>query len=132
MKPKSRAVTDHYDAIRRCTYPANPDPDTVALAETYRIRWHQARLLKVLSYFVTCSREELAIAACIDPKQVSEDLKRVAYRCSLKIDSVASVSGQRFGWRLALPEDRDRLKAVIATAWDLDSCSHKPGTGVAA
>jgi hypothetical protein len=107
------------DFERRATYPANPDPDTVAIAEHYRIRWHQARILKAMSYFMAVSPADLAAVTGIHPALLKSEVRRVADRTTVRmqIDAVHHKSGIVAFFRLGRASDRDEIRAVIQSAW---------------
>lgn len=107
------------DIERRATYPANPEPDTVALAEHYRLRWHQARIVKALSYFVRVTPVELCAVANLRPETVTFEVRRVAERTKFKIDTLWVRYGLVAAWQLASEADRDELRAVIVSSWEL-------------
>jgi hypothetical protein len=108
-----------HDIERRATYPANPDPDTVAIAEHYRIRWHQARILKAMSYFMAVTPADLAAVTGIHPALLKSEVRRVADRTTVRmqIDAVHHKSGIVAFFRLGRASDRDEIRAVIQSAW---------------
>ena len=108
------------DIERRATYPAHPEPDTVALAEHYRLRWHQARILKVLSYFVSVTPDEIADLTGVHRALVNSEVSHLARRAQIRMESVKAASGRIGVWRLAHAADRDELRAVIQSAWEFE------------
>jgi hypothetical protein len=102
---------------RRATYPANPDEDTYTLAEHYRVRWHHARLLKALSYFMAVSPADLCAVSGIHPALLPMEVGKLAARVGFKIESVRKQEGAVAFYRLAAEADRDEIRAVIQSAW---------------
>lgn len=113
------------DIERRATYPENPDPDTVALAEHYRLRWHQARILKALSYFVSVTPEELCAASGLRRENLTIEVKNTAYRARVKVDTIWVRYGIVAAWRLAESADRDEIRAVIVGSWEFSECRNR-------
>lgn len=102
---------------RRATYPAKPDPDTLVLAEHYRLRWRHARLVKALSYGVKCSRADLSEISGIKPKYVGQTMTALSRRIRMRVEAFSFVGGKPTVWRMASPDDCARLRSIIAGCW---------------
>jgi hypothetical protein len=105
------------DLERRATYPADAEEDTLTLAEHYRIRWHQARILKALSYFVDVTPAELCFATGIHPALLTMEVRRVAERVRMRVETERRQDRTVAFYRLAHASDRDEIRAVINSAW---------------
>jgi DNA-binding MarR family transcriptional regulator len=107
----------YYDAERRATYPANPDEDTVALAEHYRINYPRARILKALSYFVDVSTVDLCAVSGIHRAIMAMEVDNIERRTGLSISLIRARSNKVIAFRLTRAADRDELRAVIQGGW---------------
>jgi DNA-binding MarR family transcriptional regulator len=107
----------YYDAERRSTYPANPDEDTVALAEHYRLTYARARILKALSYHVDVTPEELTAVSGIHRALLTIEIRKIAERTNLRFESERKRDNTVLFYRLASRGCRDELRAVIQGSW---------------
>lgn len=108
------------DLQRRSTYPPNPDPDTVALAEHYRLLWHHARILKALSFFVDVTPSEMSAVSGVHPALLSLEVNRVAQRVGVKVETVRHKDRTVRFYRMIEIDDRDEVRAVIQSCWTFD------------
>lgn len=102
---------------RRATYPANPDPDTVALAEHYRIKWNRARILKAMSYFVAVTAQELADITSTHPALIRSEVQNASRQARMPIQMSVAQRPRVTFYQLANSHDRDELRAVMQAAW---------------
>jgi len=108
------------DIERRSTYPADAEEDTLTLAEHYRIRWHQARILKALSYFVNVKPADLTAVTGIHPALLTMEVRRLAERVKMKVETERRQDRSVVFYRLANMSDRDEIRAVINSAWHFE------------
>ena len=113
----------YYDAERRATYPANPDPDTVAIAEHYRLKYPRARVLKALSYFIDAPAVDLCAVSGIHPALLAMECDSIEKRTGLSIHLIRGRCNKVTAYRLAYTADRDELRAVIQGAWETETQS---------
>lgn len=106
------------DMERRDTYPANPDPDTVAIAEHYKIKWRGARILKALSFFTLVTRNEMADITGIHHAVLHNEVLHAAERARVRVDVLRCRDNRVVGWRLAFAHHAKELRDVVASADD--------------
>lgn len=105
---------------RRDTYPANPDPDTVAIAEQYKMKWRAARIMKALSFFTLITRQEMADITGIHHAVLHTEVLHAAERARMRVDVLRGRDRELVGWRLTFSRDAQELRAVMTTAWGLE------------
>lgn len=105
------------DEERRATYPINADEDTVNLAEYYRLKYHQARILKALSFFMDITPAELSAVTGIHRALLSMEVRRVAERLHMSVHTVRRRDNAVVSYRLGNTRDRDEIRAVVRGAW---------------
>jgi hypothetical protein len=106
------------DLERRASYPAKPDPDTVALCEHYRLLYKHGRILKALSYFVKVTPAEMCAISGVRPEMITLEVRRVADRLKMRIETIWFRHGHIESWHLTFAHDRDEVRAVIQSSWD--------------
>jgi DNA-binding MarR family transcriptional regulator len=107
----------YYDMERRSTYPANPDEDTVALAEHYRINYPRARILKALSYHIDVTPDELSAVSGIHRVLLTMEVNKISERTGVRFESNRRRDNTVLFYRLASSRDREELRAVIQGNW---------------
>lgn len=108
------------DIERRTTYPPNPDPDTIALCEHYRIKYKQGRILKALSYFVDVTAEELSDITGVHRAIIKMEVHNTSRRTGMQIYVVSKQGRLPVVFRLMNAIDRDEVRSVMASSWQLD------------
>lgn len=103
---------------RRATYPANADPDTVALADHYRLTYPRARILKALSYFTDVTPADLAAVTGIHRALLTVEVVHAASRAKTQVEIIRGNDRSVIFYRLLLAADRDEIRAVIQTSWE--------------
>lgn len=114
---RADGVRRYFDTDRRATYPAQPEEDTLALAEHYRVKWHQARILKALSFFLDITPDELSAVSGVHKALLTMEVRRVAERVGVRAQTVRRADQTVVFYRLSDPADRDAIRAVISNAW---------------
>lgn len=106
------------DQVRRQTYPDNADPDAVAIAEHYRMRYSFARIIKALSYGVPVTPDEMSYVSGIDREFLTRSVIDATERCG-----VSPVTVMRYNrvvrWQLDDTYACAALRKVIRSGWQL-------------
>lgn len=102
---------------RRATYPANPDSETIAIAEHYGLKYRPARILKALSYFFDTTPEELSELTGVHPAIVKMEVQSLSARTGIRITFATKRSKVVSFYRLESARDRDEIRAVMASSW---------------
>lgn len=97
---------------RRATYPEEGEPETLALAETYRVTYRRARMLKALSFGTMVSVEEMAEASGVPETMIALEIKRLCEHQGMSLRT-GLTRDRRLLWYLL--EDRKLLEALRAT-----------------
>ncbi len=114
-----QASLTRYDGVRRGTYPDNPDSDTVALCEHFRIRYTWGRLLKALGYGVRTSAADLATVSGIPRAMLASELSNMADRVGVQL-KMGRARDNRIVW--AVLDDsfvEHQIRDVIHSSWHL-------------
>lgn len=114
---------------RRSTYPANPDPDTVAIAEHFQLKYPQARILKALSYSYAVPTDVLSELTGVHKAMIRMEVRNLARRTYLQIVVVAKSANVPALFKMLHESDCKRIRDVIAQSWALDG-TFKPQSRV--
>jgi hypothetical protein len=107
------------DFERRATYPANPDPDTVAIAEHFRVRYSQARILKALSFSHAVAADELCDITGVHPALIKMEVHHTSRRCGFPIYIVSGPGKKPVLFRITSEADCARIRAIVLLSWGL-------------
>ncbi len=105
------------DMERRATYPARPDPDTVALCEHYRLKYPRGRLLKALSYFIDVAAVDLCAVSGLHAAILAMEIRSLEKRTGFSIGLIRLRHNTVVAYRLMREADRDEIRAVIQGSW---------------
>lgn len=105
---------------RRATYPAKPDPDTVALAEYFRIKWHYARIARALAFGIACTRADLSHVSGVRSTYVGQIVAAVCARIRVQVEFISFGRNAKDVWRLR-QSDVEALQAIIRASWRYDA-----------
>jgi len=105
------------DAERRATYPANADPDTVALCEHFRLQYKQGRILKALSFSYAVSASELVDLTGVHPALIKMEVHHTSRRTGMQIFVVSDRGRLPVLFRLVNENDCKRVRDVVTASW---------------
>jgi hypothetical protein len=103
--------------VRRASYPEHADPDTVAIAEYYRVRYIRARIIKALSFGVQVTPGELVQLSGIPKASLADHMYRITQKLGCSI-TAGRVGEGKVQWYL-LKDARccSEIRTVIRNSW---------------
>lgn len=105
------------DMERRATYPANPDQDTVALCEHFRLQYKQGRILKALSFSYAISADALCDLTGVHPALIKMEVHHTSRRVGMQIFVVSGPGRSPVLFKIINESDCKRIRDVIARSW---------------